>query len=49
MYANLWSDEQKSHQASGRGRVKKKALLAGVIGKFAGQSFDLGKGKLVIG
>ena len=38
-----------ANQASGRGPVKKKAFLRGVTGKFAGQSFDLEKGKVVIG
>lgn len=33
----------------GRGPVKKKAVLRGVTGKFAGQSFDLEKGKVIIG
>lgn len=40
---------QGANKISGRGPVKKKALLRGVTGKFAGQSFDLEKGKVVIG
>lgn len=35
--------------AEGQGPVKKKAILRGVTGKFAGQTFDLEKGKVVIG
>ena len=33
----------------GRGSAGKRAVLRGVTGKYAGQSFDLLKGKVVIG
>ena len=39
----------KASARSGRGSVGKRAVLRGVTGKYAGQSFDLLKGKVVIG
>ena len=40
---------QKKPVAKGRGPVGKYAVLRGVTGKYAGQKFDLLKGKVVIG
>lgn len=40
---------QKKAAAKGRGPVGKHAVLRGVTGKYAGQRFDLLKGKVVIG
>ena len=39
----------KAPARGGRGPVEKRAVLRGVTGKYSGQSFDLLKGKLVIG
>ncbi len=40
---------QKKSVAKGRGPISKYAVLRGVTGKYAGQRFDLLKGKVVIG
>ena len=40
---------QKKSVVKGRGPMEKHAALRGVTGKYAGQSFDLLKGKVVIG
>lgn len=39
----------KAPARGGRGPVEKRAVLRGVTGKYSGQSFDLLKGKVVIG
>ena len=44
----VW-DLEKAPARGGRGPVEKRAVLRGVTGKYSGQSFDLLKGKVVIG
>ncbi len=47
--ASAGAGANKASARSGRGSVGKRAVLRGVTGKYAGQSFDLLKGKVVIG
>ncbi len=43
------ADMNKAPSKGGRGPVEKRAVLRGVTGKYSGQSFDLLKGKVIIG
>ena len=43
------ADMNKAPAKGGRGPVEKRAVLRGVTGKYSGQSFDLLKGKVIIG
>lgn len=47
--ASAGTGANKVSARGGRGSVGKRAVLRGVTGKYAGQSFDLLKGKVVIG